>query len=407
MKRLQYFLGVLLLLFSAGVFAQKITTLSPYIEEQSQPDVNITKVELTSDYTIISFVFENARNTRGLEDLFFGGKIRNNQTIEVDPNCRLYEPRNASRKFRFIKAEGIPVAPQTREVYPGDIVKFKVYFERLPAGIEVFDMYEGKDVGRKKFWNYYGVHIRNPKPSTKPKPPVEPKKQEPPVVAETPTPTEQKVEPVLPVSKLATVRGSVIDAKTKKPISAKLNYVVPNEGNGLDSMQLTATSGKFKLNLEVGNQYAYIATAPGYFPASGAFDLAQLKAGQETNEEIVLNPVAVGEAIALKNIYFDTGKYNLLSASFAELDRLAALMRENAQLEIQVEGHTDNLGDFDKNVELSLNRANAVKKYLIEKGIDSSRIEAKGLGPTRPITKGNSESERQRNRRVEFIVMKM
>lgn len=408
MKRLRYLLGVFTLI-SLGTYAQKITTLSPQVEQQSQPDVTLNKVELTADYTILHFTFEFSSRRQSLEELIFGQR-NNGQFIEVDPNCRLYESGNSGRKYRFVKAVGIPVAPQQLTVRPGDIVKFSVYFERLEPGIEEFDMFEGRDMGTKRFWNYYGVHIRNPKrPVQKPKP--EPKKEEPPVVTEAPKvepavpPVGQKTEPVAPA--LITLRGTVTDAKTQKPISAKITYIIPSENNGLDSMQLTATSGKFKLALDAGNKYAYVASAKGYFPVSGAFDLTQAKGGQEVNTEIVLNSVAVGEAITLNNIYFDTGKFDLLSASSAELDRLTELMRDNPNMEIRVEGHTDNLGDFDKNVELSQNRANAVKKYLIGKGIDSVRIEAKGLGSTRPVTKGTSETERRRNRRVEFVVIKM
>lgn len=408
MKRLRYLLGVFTLI-SLGTYAQKITTLSPTVEQQSQPDVTLNKVELTADYTILYFTFEFSSRRQSLQDLIFG-QGSGNQFIEVDPNCRLYEPGNSGRRYRFIKAVGIPVAPQQQTVYPGDVVKFSVYFERLEPGIEEFDMFEGRDMGKKRFWNYYGVHIRNPRrPVQKPKP--EPKKEELPVVTEAPKveptvpPIEQKTEPAAPA--LITVRGTVIDAKTQKPISAKITYIVPSENNGLDSMQLSASSGKFKITLDAGNKYAYVASAKGYFPVSGAFDLTQAKGGQEVNSEIVLNSVAVGEAITLNNIYFDTGKFDLLSASSAELDRLTELMRDNPNMEIRVEGHTDNLGDFDKNVELSQNRASAVKKYLIGKGIDSARIEAKGLGSTRPVTKGTSESERRRNRRVEFVVIKM
>ncbi|WP_428655254.1 OmpA family protein [Runella sp.] len=409
MKRLRYFLGLFLLL-SIETFAQKLTTLSPYVEKQSQYYVNITKVELTNDYTILYFTldFNTAARPRSLEDIILGNRTTPD-IIEIDPNCRLYEPGNASRKFRFIKAEGIPVAPQTRKIYQGDVVKFVVYFERLDPGIEEFDMYEGQDQGTRKFWNYFGVHIRNPKrPLPKKQPVPEPKNAEPPVVAEapkeTPLPTEPKKESA---PQLVTLRGTVIDAKTKQPIAAKITYLLPGGDNGLDSMQLSASSGRFKLNLDAGNKYAYVATAKGHFPTSGAFDLTQAKGGQEVENEIVLNPVAVGEAITLNNIYFDISKFDLLPSSFAEMDRLTQLMRENPNMEIKVEGHTDNLGDFDKNVELSQNRANAVKKYLVSKGIDAQRIEAKGLGPTRPVTKGTSESERRRNRRVEFVVVKM
>lgn len=407
MKRLRYFI-YLSIFWSLGTSAQKITTLSPYVEQQSQPDVTLTKVELTPDYTILHFTFEYFQEGPTLRDLLSGRK-KGDQTIEVDPHCRLYEPKNVDKKFRFVKAVGIPVAPEQRKVYPGDVIKFSVYFERLDAGIEVFDMYEGKDFGDKRFWNYYGVHIRNPKRLV-PKPKPLPKKEETPVVTEAPTtppPTEPKVEPAPVVSSLVTVRGTVIDAKTKKQIPAKISYIVPSEDNGLDSMQLSASSGKFKLTLDAGNKYAYVTAAKGYFPATGTFDLTQSKGGQEINSEIVLNPVAVGESITLNNIYFDTGKFDLLPSSSAELDRLAQLMRENSNMEISVEGHTDNLGDFDKNLELSQNRADAVKKYLVSKGIDSVRIGTKGLGSTRPVSKGTSDSERRRNRRVEFVVVKM
>lgn len=407
MKRLRYSF-LLFLWVSFGAMAQKITTLSPYVEEQSQPDVALIKVELTDDYTILHFRFESAQRNPTLRD-FFGERQGNldRNYIEVDPKSRLYEPKNTTKKYRFIKAVGIPVAPETRTVYPGDVVKFSVYYERLDPGIEVFDMFEGKDYGTKRYWNYFGVHIRNPR-RVPPKPKPEPKKEEPPVIANTPTPVPPiESKPEAPVAKVVTLRGTVIDAKTKKPIAAKISYVVPSEDNGLDSMQLSASSGKFKISLDAGNKYAYVAAAKGYFPVSGAFDLTNAKAGEEVANEITLNPVAVGESITLNNIYFDTGKYDLLPASSSELDRLVQLMRENTNMEIRVEGHTDNLGDFDKNVELSQNRANAVKKYLVAKGIDSARVGAKGLGSTRPVSKGTSEAERRRNRRVEFIVEKL
>ncbi len=424
MKRLRYFLGLFLVLSIEG-FAQKITTLSPYVERQSQPYVNITRVELTDTYTILHFYYKNRsvatdgkdyedmdeilKGIPGMRDLF--KRNTSSEWIHIDPRSRLYKPNDPNKKFRFVKAEGIPVSPDSLVVKAGMEVKFKVYFRRLDPGIEVFDMFEGDDRGRQQFWNYYGIHIRNPKSAVqKPQTLPQTKKEEPPVVAEipktTPPAAEPKKEPLL-APKLVSLRGTVIDAKTKQPITSRVVYTVPDQDKGMDSVQLSASSGRFKINLDAGNKYAYVASAKGYFPTSGAFDLTQVKGGQEIENEIVLNPVAVGEAITLSNIYFDVSKYDLLPSSFAEMDRLTQLMRENPNMEIRVEGHTDNLGDFDKNVELSQYRANAVKKYLIGKGIDSVRIEAKGLGPTRPVTKGTSESERRRNRRVEFVVVKM
>jgi len=396
------------LVFFWPLYAQKITTIRPYVQQQSQEYVAINKIELTDDYTIVYFTYQTPKRRPSVLDFLSPNNQNSNgeSIIQIDPKSRLYEPQNVNKKFRFIKADGIPISPQKLAVYPGDKIQFVVYFERLDPGIEVFDMYEGKNYDSHQFWNFYGVNIRNPKTKLKPKPiPAEPPQTAPPVVAEkTPAPLPAPA-PVLPL--LATVRGTVLNAKTKQLISAKINYAVPNEDKGLDSLQLSASSGKFRLNVPPNLTYPYVVSAKGYFPASGTFDLSKIAAGQELTLEIPLVPAAVGEAITLNKLYFDVSKYEILPASYNELDRLVDFMKGSSGMEVRVEGHTDNLGDFDENVKLSLDRANAVKQYLVSKGIVPERIETKGFGPTRPITKGTSETERRRNRRVELVVLKL
>ena len=116
--------------------------------------------------------------------------------------------------------------------------------------------------------------------------------------------------------------------------------------------------------------------------------------------------LAVGEAVRLNSIMFEQGKYDLLEPSFAELNRVAEIMKENPNMAIRLEGHTDNQGDFMLNIELSKNRVAGVKKYLESKGIAPERIEIKAYGGTQPLISNASEANRKQNRRVEFVVLK-
>ena len=114
-----------------------------------------------------------------------------------------------------------------------------------------------------------------------------------------------------------------------------------------------------------------------------------------------LNP---GTAIVLRHVVFAQSEYALLPESEAELDKLVRTMQANPTLRIEIGGHTDNIGDKRLNQVLSEYRAKVVAGYLIRHGISDTRITATGYGGTRPIANNDSESQRAKNRRVEFIV---
>ena len=111
--------------------------------------------------------------------------------------------------------------------------------------------------------------------------------------------------------------------------------------------------------------------------------------------------------IQLKNIQFEQNKSELLESSFPELDKLARLMRQNPTMEIALGGHTDNLGSPKHSKELSENRVNAVKDYLISKGISKRRITGHGFGGSKPIADNTDPEERKLNRRVEVTFTKL
>jgi outer membrane protein OmpA-like peptidoglycan-associated protein len=105
-----------------------------------------------------------------------------------------------------------------------------------------------------------------------------------------------------------------------------------------------------------------------------------------------------------KNVHFVKSKSELLPESFPELDRLAGFLQRNPALKLSIEGHTDDVGNAAKNLELSEQRAHRVASYLSDKGVAPARIRAKGYGGTRPLVKGAGNTGSSVNRRVEFLI---
>jgi outer membrane protein OmpA-like peptidoglycan-associated protein len=108
---------------------------------------------------------------------------------------------------------------------------------------------------------------------------------------------------------------------------------------------------------------------------------------------------------AFENLEFQSGKAIILATSFKSLDDLAALLIKKPEWKLQIAGHTDNKGDAKKNMTLSKNRAEAVKKYLASKGVDAARLKPEWYGQTKPIATNVTPEGRQKNRRVEMNVL--
>jgi outer membrane protein OmpA-like peptidoglycan-associated protein len=108
----------------------------------------------------------------------------------------------------------------------------------------------------------------------------------------------------------------------------------------------------------------------------------------------------------LDKVFFNSGKATIQNKSFALLDQVGTVLRNHAELtRVRVEGHTDDQGKDDANLTLSQARADAVKQYLVDHGIDAVRLEATGFGETRPAVAGQTGSAREQNRRVEFVIV--
>ncbi|GAB4022598.1 PA14 domain-containing protein [Spirosoma koreense] len=113
---------------------------------------------------------------------------------------------------------------------------------------------------------------------------------------------------------------------------------------------------------------------------------------------------SVGKPVTFQQVGFAQGEYTLLPESYAELDRLVQALQANPALQIEIAGHTDNVGDKRLNQTLSEYRAKVVAHYISQHGVAETRITAKGYGGSRPVTDNTSEKLRAQNRRVEFTV---
>jgi outer membrane protein OmpA-like peptidoglycan-associated protein/tetratricopeptide (TPR) repeat protein len=201
-------------------------------------------------------------------------------------------------------------------------------------------------------------------------------------------------------------KGKTIDAITKKPVQADIEIIDNSNGQVIETFTTNSATGKFLITLASGKNYGIAVKAEGYLFHSENFDIPKGSADNLVNKIIELKNIAVGSKIALRNIFFDTGKSVLRPESNAELDRLVKLLKDVPSLEIEISGHTDNTGSASLNEKLSQSRADAVVTYLKGKGIAANRLTSQGYGSRQPIATNNTSEGRQQNRRTEFEIKK-
>lgn len=200
------------------------------------------------------------------------------------------------------------------------------------------------------------------------------------------------------------VKGKVYDAKTKAGLPSAVELKDIRTNQRISKVQ-TDEGGEYLITLPVGKDYAFNVNRKGYLFYSENYSLSQKVNDSVFQVDIPLQPIEVNANVILKNIFFDTKKFDLRPESQAELDNLVDLLNENPSMVIQINGHTDNVGKPTDNLALSNNRAKAVVDYLVKKGIDVKRLKSKGFGETRPIADNNTDDGRAKNRRTELQVL--
>ncbi|MDB4835367.1 OmpA family protein [Cyclobacteriaceae bacterium] len=199
-------------------------------------------------------------------------------------------------------------------------------------------------------------------------------------------------------------KGFVYDEKTKQPLAAEVKLIDVETNKVVQNVQSDAKTGEFLIVLHDDKPYAFQIQKAEYLFFSKKIDFTSTELAAVEVDAPLVSISSKSQSVVLENIYFESKKYALLDQSKAELDQLVKTMKENPSLRLLVEGHTDNVGSEDYNTDLSFKRAQAVVAYLVENGIESSRLNAKGFGEAKPRTTNNTNAGRALNRRIEITI---
>ncbi|GAB2978134.1 OmpA family protein [Mucilaginibacter puniceus] len=201
------------------------------------------------------------------------------------------------------------------------------------------------------------------------------------------------------------VKGTVSDAKTKQPLESAVEILDLQNNLPVYQDYSSADKGDFLATLIAGKNYGLNISKTGYLFYSENFSLAGYQSSTAFNISVLLEPIEVGNKVILKNIFFDTNKFDIKPESTSELQKLIDFLLFNPTLRIEISGHTDNVGNDALNQTLSENRAKAVYDYLIANKMDPARLIFKGYGKTQPIAPNDTDENRSKNRRTEFKII--
>lgn len=201
------------------------------------------------------------------------------------------------------------------------------------------------------------------------------------------------------------VKGIIKDAKTKVPLEAAAEIIDLQKNLPVYQDYSTLPAGDFLATLTGGRNYGLNISKAGYLFYSENFSLIGHQPKDPFNIAVMLEPIEIGSKTILKNIFFDTNRFDLKPESMSELRKLIDFLTVNPTIKIEISGHTDNVGNDAGNQTLSENRAKSVYQHLIDHGVAATRLVFKGYGKTQPIVPNTTDDNKAQNRRTEFTVI--
>jgi|GEM_PF-452830 len=208
---------------------------------------------------------------------------------------------------------------------------------------------------------------------------------------------ENTVDEEAPILENDLIRVNVLDRNSKSEIPYKVSFLDSKGANlGIED----GLGGPKELNLREGTAKV-VVSSNNYLPESYS-----VSAISEMTDPIMLTHAKVGVSLVLKEVLFTKGTSQLADEnSLVYINQLVDFLDENPEVKIRLEGHTDNIGNSRLNKQLSMQRAKAIRDYMVKQGVDFERIRLRGHGGDKPIASNDTQEGREQNRRVEMIII--
>jgi outer membrane protein OmpA-like peptidoglycan-associated protein len=201
------------------------------------------------------------------------------------------------------------------------------------------------------------------------------------------------------------VKGRVLNKHTLEPIQGDVVFENMQDGSIYNRVKTSGPNAEYEIVLPLGGRFGFFADAENYLAENQQLSTVNKALNEVIERDLYVVPLEIGQSIRLNNIFFEFAKATLTDESSHELDRILPYFKKFPNLKIEISGHTDAVGSDEANQILSEDRANAVREYLIRKGIRIDKIEAVGYGESVPVATNDTDEGRQLNRRVEFKVL--
>ena len=206
--------------------------------------------------------------------------------------------------------------------------------------------------------------------------------------------------------KVLFVKGTLTDEETKEVIRDGQMLIKNMKTKEVTEIAVDAKTGEYAFALTFKADYVVTVKKRDYVYVSKYISQTNKLYNQPAKIDFKLQPIRVGKPYKLEDIHFATDSARLTSESIIIVESFYEFLSENPNIQIEIQGHTDNVGSAEYNRELSDRRAKTVYDFLNSKGISADRMTYKGYGESKPVADNNTEAGRQKNRRTVFVITK-